>query len=304
MRPARDLAAAALLLAAAAPAHATYSVVATDSATGEVGGAGTSCVGTLSVTIIHAAVPGVGAVHAQAQVNVNGRDRAAMLLEDGMTPDQIIADITSAGFDPNASARQYGVVDLSGRAAGFTGSTNGAEAGDVQGTTGTFTYSVQGNILTASSLAQAENGFLGGGCDLADRMMLALEAGAMNGEGDSRCTDDGIPSDSAFISIRTSDGGQHLLLDVTDSAPASPLVELRAQFDAWRVTHPCGAVADAGPGGPDGGGPDAGGATGDGGGCGCASSRSSSAGGLALALLAFALVTRPRRRGDGVQFAP
>ncbi len=303
MRLARSVA-TVLLLAAPAPAHATYSVVATDSATGEVGGAGTSCVGTLSVTIIHGAAPGVGAVHAQAQVNTAGRDRAVMLLEDGMTPEQIIADITSAGFDANASARQYGVVDLSGRAAGFTGSTNGAEAGDVQGTVGTITYSVQGNILTANALDQAVTGFNGAGCDLADRMMLALEAGAMGGEGDSRCTGDGIPSDSAFITVRAGNGTVRLLLDVTDTAPASPLIELRSQFDAWRADHPCGAVDDAGPGGPDGGGPDAGGATGDGGGCGCASSRTSSAGGLALVLLAFAFATRPSRRGDGVQFAP
>ena len=60
---------------------------------------------------------------------------------------------------------------------------------DRQGTSGAFTYSVQGNILTSRAVIdRAEVAFPETGCDLADRLMLALEGGAMNGEGDSRCT--------------------------------------------------------------------------------------------------------------------
>ena len=55
-----------LALLVATSALATYSVVATDSATGQVGGAGTSCVGSLAVSIIYASAPGHGAVHARA----------------------------------------------------------------------------------------------------------------------------------------------------------------------------------------------------------------------------------------------
>jgi hypothetical protein len=71
----------------------------------------------------------------------------------------------------------------------------------------------------------------------------------MNGEGDSRCTDQGIPSDSAFIEVdRPGEAaGSYLKLSVMGTAPQSPLKLLRMQFDAWRKTHPCLAMAsDAG----------------------------------------------------------
>jgi hypothetical protein len=55
---------------------------------------------------------GHGAVHAQARLSTAGRDRAALLLRDDVDPSDIIAEITSPTFDPSASVRQYGIVDL------------------------------------------------------------------------------------------------------------------------------------------------------------------------------------------------
>jgi uncharacterized Ntn-hydrolase superfamily protein len=222
-------------------AGATYSIVATDQATSYVGGAGTSCVGSLGVVVILGTAPNIGAVHAQAQLNYAGRDRAVELLEQGESPEDIITAITAPAFDPMASSRQYGVVDLLGRAAGFTGSTNGNYADDRQGTDEELTYSVQGNILTSALvIEQTENGFLtGGGCDMADRLMLALEAGAENGEGDSRCTPDGIPSDSAFLRVVDETGADIVFVEAINTAPESPLIELREKYDAWREQNPC-----------------------------------------------------------------
>jgi uncharacterized Ntn-hydrolase superfamily protein len=235
----------ALGLVVAPPAGATYSIVATDSATEQVGGAGTSCVGSMSVYVIYGSAPGHGAVHAQASVNEGGRDEAARLLGLDTDPVDVIAAITDPGFDWMASRRQYGVVDLSGRAAGHTGSDNGDYADDVQGNVETFTYSIQGNILTSAAvLDQAVAAFEGEGCDLADRLMLALEAGAEGGEGDSRCTPGGIPSDSAFIHVDLEDGTEYLHISVEGTAPTSPLLSLRSQYAEWRASHPCDAPAD------------------------------------------------------------
>ena len=247
---------------AATPAVATYSVVAVDTSQRQVGGAGTSCVGSLSVRVIYGSVPGHGAVHAQAALDGPGRDGAVDRLAMDIAPADVITAITAPAFDPNAQSRQYGIVDLMARAAGFTGTSTLAFAADRQGQTGAFTFSVQGNILTSAAVIdQAVTSFESTGCDLADRLMLALEAGARNGEGDSRCTPDGIPSDSAFIEVdrEGEPAGSYLLLDVTATAPQNPLVMLRAQYDAWRATHPC-PVPDAAP--PDAGidpGPGAGG---------------------------------------------
>jgi MYXO-CTERM domain-containing protein len=280
-------------------AHATYSIVAVDTASRQVGGSGTSCIGNNSVRVIYGSVPGKGAVHAQALLG--GPDRlGAAVMQMGMDvpPAMIIASITQTSFDANAQRRQYGVVDLMMRSAGFTGTQTGAYAGDVQRQYGTFTFSVQGNILTSMAvLTQSTGAFEAQGCDLADRLMLSLEAGALNGEGDSRCTPFGVPSDSAFIEVDREGeaAGAFLRLEVTGTRPNSPLPMLRAMYDAWRATHPCPAPSspDAGTGG-DG---DAGLDPGDDpmGGC-CSTTDDPSA--LALALLVgFALRRRrqPRR---------
>src|SRR5688572_249449 len=106
-------------LAGGRPAGATYSIVATEVSTGRVGGGTTSCVGTLSVSVVYASAPGHGAVHAQAFFNTEGRDTAADRLAMDVDPAAIIAEITDPSFDGLAGRRQYGIADLAGRAAGW-----------------------------------------------------------------------------------------------------------------------------------------------------------------------------------------
>jgi hypothetical protein len=78
--------------------------------------------------------------------------------------------------------------------------------------------------------------------------MHALEAGALNHQGDSRCTPSGIASDSAFLQVDRpgEPAGSSLVLEVTGTAPQNPLVSLPARYDAWRAAHPCPAAPAAG----------------------------------------------------------
>lgn len=297
--------------AAPPTADATYSIAAVDRATQQVGGTGASCIGSQSVRVIYGVAVGRGVVHAQAFVNNAGRDQAVSLLTDDLEPADIIEVITSPEFDTLAQQRQYGVVSLDGLAAGFTGTDNGDFAGDRQSEDGTFFFSVQGNILTSVDVIdRAAEAFAGEGCDLADRLMLALEAGAENGEGDSRCTGSGIPADSAFIQVDLPGQapGGYLRLEVIGTDNDSAVVELRERYDVWRADNPCPSVApDAGPeptpdAGPSDASPPGGsdaapvGGAGDGdtvddggcGGCG-ASGRGSGSGRLRLLMLALAL---------------
>jgi uncharacterized Ntn-hydrolase superfamily protein len=242
------------------PARATYSVIGVDTTANELGGSGTSCLRGSDVYIIYGSVPGVGVVHAQAQYNGNARDRALLRFREGLSPAEIMMEITSDDYDASASVRQYAIADIAGNVVGFTGSDTQPYADDVQGTVQNFVYSVQGNILTSEAvLSQAAAGFEATGCDLAERLMRALEAGAENGEGDSRCTDSlGIPSDSAFIQVdrARADDEPYLELHVPRSGEDNPLIDLRAQFDEWRTTHPCSSAGGAagGSGGAGGGG--------------------------------------------------
>lgn len=218
----------------------TYSIVAADTAHLEVGGAGTSCLGGQDVYVIYEAVPGRGVVHAQAYYSLAGRARASELLAASVPPAEIISQITAPSFDPKADIRQYGVVDVLGRAAAYTGPGTTPFAADRQGRAGVFAYSVQGNILTSERvLSQASAAFEASGCDLAERLMNALEAGAEGGEGDNRCTPSGIPSDSAFLQVESS---TRLSLRVVSSGDQSPLPALRQKLEEWRSDHPCPTV--------------------------------------------------------------
>ena len=247
-RPLAAFALAATALAASS-AHATYSIVAADTRTRAVGGAGASCVYPSQVSIIYAVAPGFGAVHAQAQSNAAGRDRAAELLAMGQAPAAIIAAITAPSFDSSAARRQYGVVDVLGQSAGYTGAQNSMFADDVQGTVEGYVYSVQGNILTgAEVLQQAATAFELGACDLPERLLRALEAGAKNGQGDTRCTGpSAIAANSAFIQVDLPGmpAGSYLKLSAGSGRGVDPLPALRSAFDRWRSTHPCGP-GDAG----------------------------------------------------------
>ena len=233
-------------------AHATYSIVASDRATRHSGGAGTSCLGGGDVYIIYGSAPGIGVIHAQALFSAAGRQTGTGLLLDGQSPANIIEALTDPDFDDQADSRQYAVVDVTGRVAAFTGDDAQNFASDVQGQLGDYTYSVQGNILTSNAvLSQAVQAFEADGCDLAERLMRALMAGAAGGEGDSRCTGDGIPSDSAFLQVDVPDvpAGDFLSLRVPSSGNDDPLIELQALFDEWRADHPCVVqVPDAGDG--------------------------------------------------------
>jgi uncharacterized Ntn-hydrolase superfamily protein len=235
------------LLSWSGVARATYSIAATDRQSGQVGGAGTSCVGGLDVAIIFAAAPGTGVIHAQSAVNTRARDLGAQMLGSGATPEEVIARITAADYDAQAETRQYGVVDLDGRAAAFTGSGAFPYANHQTGADGGFSYAVQGNLLTGKAvLDQARAAFIErGGCDLADRLMLALEAGAENGQGDGRCTPQ-RPSDAAFIRVDNADGSTYLSLSTIEPT-ANPLVSLRAAYDSWRAQNPCPALTGPGP---------------------------------------------------------
>jgi uncharacterized Ntn-hydrolase superfamily protein len=243
-----------LLLLATTPAGATYSIAATDQATQQVGGAVTSCVGSQGVTIVYGAAPGFGAINAQASVvSTANRDEGVQLLQMGVAPASVIQQLNAS--DSGSASRQYGVVDLQGRVAGFTGSACGNFADHVTGSTGSFTYSIQGNILTgAAVLTQAETAFVNQGCDLADKLMLSLEAGAKNGQGDSRCTTLGtpVPANAAMIEVdlEGQPAGSYLRLTNAKNGSVNAVTALRAQFDTWRQTHPCMQ--------PDGGTPDAG----------------------------------------------
>lgn len=182
------LTALAVNLIASRPASATWSVVITDSSTGEVAIGSATCVTFVDLKELASVVRvGQGAGAAQSFVEPTGRNRGIIFdqLAAG-TPPADILDILEAQ-DSGHQTRQYGIVDTQGRAVGFSGDANGDFANDVSGTAGNIAYAVQGNVITGQPvLDEAVEALLQPG-DLPTRLMRAMIA-ARNQGGDGRCS--------------------------------------------------------------------------------------------------------------------
>src|SRR5262245_15946230 len=120
MRLAPLAAALSATLLAPAAGRATYSLVAVDSKTGQVGAAGPSCV-PYEVIRIYGVAPGAGAVVAQAYFDDPALTEAVQLLGDGRNADEVLAAITDPTAHPLAPRMQWGVVDADGGVAHATG---------------------------------------------------------------------------------------------------------------------------------------------------------------------------------------
>ena len=159
--------------------HGTYSIVALDPATGEVGAAVQShwfSVGSLCTW----ARPGVGAVATQSVVEPAHGPAALDRLAAGDDAATALAGVLSQ--DGLARVRQVGVVDARGGVAVHTGPDCIAEAGDALGAHWTCQANMMGRATVPDAMAAAFTRAQG---DLAERLMTALEGAEAEG-GDVR----------------------------------------------------------------------------------------------------------------------
>ena len=164
------------------PQYSTFSLCAIDPATGQSGAAVTT-----RVPFVGRAVPwvraGVGAVCTQASTMVEYGVRGLDLMAKGVEPKDAVAQLLAD--DAGRESRQLGMIDMKGRAAAHTGKQNSFWAGSRQGKN----YTVQANIMVGPEVVEAVAAMFeatdGTGMPLAERMILALEAGQAKG-GDSR----------------------------------------------------------------------------------------------------------------------
>lgn len=185
----RCLSAVAALSLAAGSASATWSIVLVNTRTGEVGVASATCLENFD---LRANTPvllcGVGGATAQSFVDATGQNR--VLIRDrmlsGVDPAQILAELSS--FDSGHQTRQYGMVDVRGRAVTFSGTGAAAWAGGRTGRIGDLVYAVQGNILTGALVVDlAVDAIISTPGDLPAKLMASMEAARAMG-GDGRCS--------------------------------------------------------------------------------------------------------------------
>lgn len=197
---------------------ATYSIVARDSITGEIGVAVQSHWFSVG-SIVSWAEAGVGAVATQSFVDPRYGPLGLELMRLGRSaPEALRALITT---DADSAVRQLGMIDTAGRAACFTGSRNIAAAGCVTGAG----YAVQANMMERPTVWPAmARAYESAGGDLAERLLAALEAAEREG-GDIR----GRQS-AAIIVVRPNATGRQWtdrLFDLRVEDHPAPVAELR-----------------------------------------------------------------------------
>ena len=207
----------------------TYSIVARDAETGQLGVAVQShwfSVGAL----VPWARPGIGAVATQATVEASYGPEALDMLAGGASASEALARLVAR--DAGAATRQVAVVDALGQVAAHTGRTCVQFAGDVRGAG----VSCQGNLLASDGVWQAMlEAFLCETGALARRLVVALEAGELAG-GDAR----GRESAAVLVVGPTGEPWEALVSLRVEDHP-TPLVELRRLLDL----HDAYALADA-----------------------------------------------------------
>jgi uncharacterized Ntn-hydrolase superfamily protein len=196
----------------------TFSIVARDPATGELGVAVQShwfSVGAL----VTWAEPGVGAVATQSFVEPAYGPKGLDLLRGGAAPAEALAKLVAA--DAGAAVRQVAFVDARGRAAAHTGARCIQHAGHHTGDG----YSVQANLMANDQVVPAmRQAFEAAKGDLAERMLAALDAAQAAG-GDLR----GCQSAAILVvgGQRTDAPWTARKLDLRVEDSPAPLVELR-----------------------------------------------------------------------------
>lgn len=222
---------AALSTVAEGPVPSTFSIVAADAATGEVGVAVASRFFAVGTVVPHARA-GVGAVATQSYANTTFGPHGLSLLSHGNPPEKVLEVLL--GNDKDRNRRQVGLVSASGASASFTGTECNAWAGGRSGPG----YAVQGNILAGEDVVAAmEKAFLASaGKSLAKRLFLAIEAGDEAG-GDSR------GKQSAALLVCREDGGYggftDRAIDIRVDDHPEPIHELKRLLaiglvnDAW-----------------------------------------------------------------------
>lgn len=231
----------ALALLAAAPAArashqpATFSIVAYDSVTQELGVAVESKYFSVGRTVPWAE-GGVGAVATQANVNPSYGPKALAMLKTGMSPGEILAAF--AASDSQWSSRQLGIVDARGRVATWTGPRCNTWAGGEAGAA----FACQGNILAGPAVvANMAKAYRESKGELAERLVAALEAAQAAG-GDKR----GQQS-ATLIVVRPS--ARHpeyaeRFVDLHVEDHPTPIRELRRVWEIHQGFHGAGAHMD------------------------------------------------------------
>jgi uncharacterized Ntn-hydrolase superfamily protein len=204
----------------------TYSIVARDPETGEMGVAVQSHWFSVG-SVVAWGEAGVGVVATQSFVNVSFGLRGLELLKSGKTSQEAVDELIAG--DEGRDERQLAILDSKGNVASYTGKKCIPEAGNLTG----VNYSVQANMMLNNTVWKAmSEAFENSTGPLAERMITSLEA-AQNEGGDIR----GRQSASILIVRGESTGNkwEDKLIDLRVEDSDEPIKELKRLLKLHRA---------------------------------------------------------------------
>ena len=214
----------------------TYSIVARDAATGQLGVAAQSCYFALG-SVLPWARAGVGAVATQSMVDPGYGPSCLDLLADGVAAADALARVREA--DEGRDVRQVGLVSAAGEVASFTGSFCIDHVGHAAGDG----YSAQANMMAGDGVCEAmATAFETTAGSLATRLLAALVAAESRG-GDAR----GQMSAALIVveGTRHEHPWQGVLTDVRVDHHQDPLGELARLVRVAEAYHLCDVAEEA-----------------------------------------------------------
>lgn len=253
----------------------TFTIGGADNSTGQVGGAGSTCIeetGFSAFETFYFSVPGKSVLLAQGYylerndtLSTAGELMAIeelpkVVLETITTPevDPFVVEFDETTSYPARDLRQYGLVDVLGRPASYTGIAlepvyellgfMPSSQMDQQGGFDSFSFAAQGNVVSEPTVSILASTFQEkDACDLAQRLMNAITAVHAAGVGDTRCAN-GVGS-VAFLHVDAANEQEVIHIDVIfqDEEGFDPFDALKDSFDEWRGNNPC-PEADVGAG--------------------------------------------------------
>jgi uncharacterized Ntn-hydrolase superfamily protein len=218
---------------------ATFSIIALDRSTGELGmGVQSKAFGAGNRAMT--AKGGVAIVAHQASANPMYGPLAIELIERGYTPEEALDQLVRG--DEGRDRRQNAIIDFQGRTAAWTGSGTNDWKGHHCG----VDYCAQGNILAGPEVVDAmAASFEASRGPLAERLMDALDA-AQGAGGDAR----GMQSGAIMVvAPRVRGGFSDRVVDIRVDDHRTPLAELRRILDLQRsgeMTREIGPKLQAG----------------------------------------------------------
>jgi uncharacterized Ntn-hydrolase superfamily protein len=204
----------------------TYSIVARDPVTGQMGVAVQSHWFSTG-SLVTWAEAGVGVVATQSMVEVSYGPLGLNAMREGIPVQQVLDDLLKA--DNNPEVRQVAMLDASGQVAVHTGKRCIAEAGHEVGEQ----FSVQANMMLRNTVWSAmAQGYRNSSGDLAERLLAALDAAQSEG-GDIR----GMQSAAMLVvdGKASEKPWSGILVDLRVDDHPEPLLELRRLLNVQRA---------------------------------------------------------------------